>query len=106
MGVSTMGPPGCLIMCFNMITALSSAVWTPAQPKNNVWEGPAGICRTHKQGLQGLEEQPKRTPRPPPRPPLPAGQHSVPASPRDVVTKFVKDRISMPGSFSLCFSLC
>ena len=62
MGVSTMGPPGCLIMCFNMITALSSAVWTPAQPKNNVWEGPAGICRTHKQGLQGLEEQPKRTP--------------------------------------------
>ena len=97
MGASTMGPSGRLIICRNMITALSSAVWTPAQTKTSVWEGTAGICRTHRQGLQKLEGQPE---------PPPAGQHSVPASPRDVVTKFVKDRFSMPASSSLCFSLC
>ena len=28
------------------------------QTKNSIWEGPAGICRTHKQGLQELEGQP------------------------------------------------
>ena len=59
MGASTLGPSGRLVICLNMITALSSAVWTPAQTKNTVWEGPAGICRTHKEGLQELEGQPK-----------------------------------------------
>jgi len=67
------------------------------ETQNSIWEGPTGICWTQKQGLQELEGQPE---------PPPAGQHSVPASPRDGVTKFVKDGISMPGSFSLYFSLC
>ena len=29
------------------------------QTKNSVWEGPAGICRTHRQELQELEGQPE-----------------------------------------------
>lgn len=37
MGTSTMGPAICFIICCNMITALSSAVWIPAQPKQNIW---------------------------------------------------------------------
>lgn len=37
MCTSMMGPVIPLIICCNMITMHSSAVWIPAQPKQNIW---------------------------------------------------------------------